>query len=186
MTVAPIRSAIVRCAEGGIMWSSVATRYQLGLFLQAASLTIPLGPPTPHGTCASAMNAASSGVIGGKSGDVAESSDLLVGSRRSDDGTAVRVADENRRAVLLVQDAAGDGDVIFERQRRVLDDADVEAILFEELVDTLPAGSIHEAAVNQRDVPYFTHDDLRSSCLPRNAESAYVNRVLRLFQRALW
>src|SRR5438552_2449714 len=47
-----------RCAGGGIILSSVATKYQLGLVLHAASLIVPLSAPTPHGTCESAMNAA--------------------------------------------------------------------------------------------------------------------------------
>src|SRR5207302_2355001 len=41
--------------------SSVATRYQLGLTRQAGLLTAPANASTPHGTCESAMNAASPG-----------------------------------------------------------------------------------------------------------------------------
>src|SRR3954447_6944070 len=51
---------MARCAGGGIMWSSVATRYQLGFVRHAGSLIVPLSASTPHGTCESAMNAASS------------------------------------------------------------------------------------------------------------------------------
>jgi uncharacterized membrane protein len=47
-------------AAGGIIPSSVATRYQLCLLRHAASLTVPLRASTPHGTCESAMNAPSS------------------------------------------------------------------------------------------------------------------------------
>src|SRR5918996_5295263 len=47
-----------RWAAGGIIRSSVATRYQLGLVLQAALLIVPRRASTPHGTCESAMNAA--------------------------------------------------------------------------------------------------------------------------------
>ena len=61
-TVAPARVAIARCAGGGIIRSSVATRYQLGLVRHAGALTAPARAPTPHGTCASAMNAARSGL----------------------------------------------------------------------------------------------------------------------------
>src|SRR5918996_6602694 len=59
-TVEPARSDMVRCAGGGIIRSSVATRYQLGLVRQAASVIDPPRASTPHGTCESAMNAASS------------------------------------------------------------------------------------------------------------------------------
>src|ERR671918_1440959 len=57
-TVAPARLDMNRCAAGGIILSSVATRYQLGLVLQAGSLTVPPSASTPQGTCESAMKAA--------------------------------------------------------------------------------------------------------------------------------
>src|SRR5436190_3317742 len=47
-------------AGGGIILSSMATRYQLGFVLQAGSLIAPLSASTPHGTWESAMNAAAS------------------------------------------------------------------------------------------------------------------------------
>src|SRR3954453_4244290 len=59
-TVEPARSDMARWAGGGIIRSSVATRYQLGLLRQAGSLTVPLSASTPQGTCESAMNAANS------------------------------------------------------------------------------------------------------------------------------
>src|ERR1700752_1069305 len=58
MTADPARSDMNRWAGGGIILSSVATRYQLGLAFHAGSLIAPLSAPTPHGTCESAMNAA--------------------------------------------------------------------------------------------------------------------------------
>src|SRR4030095_3065977 len=57
-TVDPARFDIARCASGGIILSSVATRYQLGLFFHAGSVIAPPSASTPQGTCASAMNAA--------------------------------------------------------------------------------------------------------------------------------
>src|SRR5580700_2739213 len=50
---------MARWAGGGIMWSSVATRYQDCLVRQAGSAGDPARASTPHGTCESAMNAAS-------------------------------------------------------------------------------------------------------------------------------
>src|SRR5882672_5374434 len=47
-----------RCAGGGIIRSSVVTRYQLGLDFHAGSLIVPASALTPQGTCESAMNAA--------------------------------------------------------------------------------------------------------------------------------
>src|SRR5262249_60176557 len=55
------RCAIERWAGGGIILSSAATRYQLGLTRQPGLLIAPASASTPHGTCESAMNAASSG-----------------------------------------------------------------------------------------------------------------------------
>src|SRR5919107_6281411 len=56
-TVEPARSDIERWAGGGIIRSSVATRYQLGFFRHAGSLIVPLKASTPHGTCELAMKA---------------------------------------------------------------------------------------------------------------------------------
>src|SRR5580704_7891228 len=56
------RLDMARCAGGGIILSSVATRYQLGLTRQAGLLINPPPAPTPQGTCESAMNAANSGL----------------------------------------------------------------------------------------------------------------------------
>src|SRR5258708_5081878 len=60
-TVAPARLDIARWASGGIILSSVVTRYQLGFVLHAGSLIAPLMAPMPHGTWESAINAAFSG-----------------------------------------------------------------------------------------------------------------------------
>ena len=49
VTVAPVRSAIARCAGGGIIRSSVATRYQLGFIRQEGSLIVPASAFTPRG-----------------------------------------------------------------------------------------------------------------------------------------
>src|SRR6266513_3734020 len=57
-TVEPARLDMKRWASGGIILSSVAIRYQLGLALHAGSLILPLRAATPHGTWESAMNAA--------------------------------------------------------------------------------------------------------------------------------
>src|SRR5580765_91492 len=51
-----------RCAGGGIILSLVATRYQLGFVRHAGTVMAPPSAATPQGTCASAMNAAWSGL----------------------------------------------------------------------------------------------------------------------------
>ena len=54
-------------------------------------------------------------------------------------------------SLCRVDGALGHGDVVGERQRRILDDADVVAVLLQVLVDALPAGAVHEAAVDEDD-----------------------------------
>jgi len=51
--------AMARWATGGIIRSSVVTRYQQGLARQVGWLTWPPRASTPHGTCESARNWAS-------------------------------------------------------------------------------------------------------------------------------
>src|SRR6266699_3595272 len=57
-TVDPARSDMKRCAGGGIILSSVTTRYQLGLVFHAGAVILPSSASTPHGTWESAMKAA--------------------------------------------------------------------------------------------------------------------------------
>src|SRR5580765_7357301 len=61
-TLEPALPDMARCASGGIILSSVVTRYQLGFVLHAGSLIVPLIAPRPHGTWESAMKAACSGL----------------------------------------------------------------------------------------------------------------------------
>src|SRR6267142_5700336 len=61
VTGAPARLDMKRCAGGGIILSSVVTRYQLGFVFHAGASIEPLSAATPHGTCESAINAAFSG-----------------------------------------------------------------------------------------------------------------------------
>src|ERR1700730_14515324 len=58
VTVAPVRSAMARWAGGGIIRSSVTSRYHDGLDRQAGSVMAPPGASRPQGACESAMNAA--------------------------------------------------------------------------------------------------------------------------------
>src|SRR5712692_845866 len=57
-TLEPALFDMARCASGGIILSSVTTRYQLGLVLHAGSLITPPRASTPQGTWESAMNSA--------------------------------------------------------------------------------------------------------------------------------
>src|SRR5207244_12262807 len=68
-TVEPARLDIARWASGGIILSSVETRYQLGFVFHAGWLIAPLRASTPHGTCESAMNSARSGLTSAANDD---------------------------------------------------------------------------------------------------------------------
>jgi hypothetical protein len=62
------------------------------------------------------------------------------------------VADENDRPALRVDGLPRRCDVTLERQRRVLHDGDVVAVLLEQVVDPLPSGPVHESAVHENDI----------------------------------
>src|SRR5712691_11320985 len=61
-TVEPARLDMARWASGGIILSSVETKYQLGFVRHAGWLIAPPSASTPHGTWESAMNEAASGL----------------------------------------------------------------------------------------------------------------------------
>src|SRR5580693_8236457 len=61
LTDAPARDDIARCAGGGIILSSVAITYQVGLVRHAGFVTAPSSAWTPQGTCESARSAAIAG-----------------------------------------------------------------------------------------------------------------------------
>src|SRR5260370_39645100 len=61
-SVEPARLDIARWASGGIILSSVETKYQLGFVRHSGWLIGVLGASTPHGTWESALNEAASGL----------------------------------------------------------------------------------------------------------------------------
>ncbi len=63
------------------------------------------------------------------------------------------MTDKNARSILLSKDTLGGSHVFFERSFRLLHDADVVAILDENVVNTLPAGTIGPSTVNENDIP---------------------------------
>ena len=167
--VAPARLAICRWAGGGIIRSSVATRYQLGLLLQAGSVTAPpsavnaprnlrVGHERGLLGSTSAANEAANlalsrnrkpscgrqdrrhgrarrrigdqrvhrlALVRREGRDVDERRDLRIVPASVIDDAAIGMADQDDRAVLRGDGALGDGDVVGQRDGRVLDDADV-------------------------------------------------------------
>ena len=61
------------------------------------------------------------------------------------------MADEDDRLACRVDGPLGHGNVVGERQRRILDDTDFVAVLLQVLVDALPTGAVHETAVDEDD-----------------------------------
>ena len=81
--------------------------------------------------------------------------------------SAVGVADENHWATLRSNNALRRGDIVGQRYRRILNDAHRVAVLRQDLIDAFPTRAVHEATVDENDVPcfqtwYFSHDDLLS------------------------
>src|SRR5690242_18168696 len=79
-----------------------------------------------------------------------------------DHHAAIGVSDENRGAVLRVEDELCRRDVIAQRRGRILNYADAMAVPREYSVDTLPPGAVHETTVHENDVNGLAprHDDV--------------------------
>src|SRR5437660_1473131 len=66
--------------------------------------------------------------------------------------STVGVADKNRRRVLGRKSALGNRDIILQRYRRILNDADIVTVVLQNPVYALPARTIHKTTVNQDNV----------------------------------
>ena len=86
-----------------------------------------------------------------KGGNIDESLHLGIVTSLGDDGATIGVADENDVAPGGINRALGDGCVVRQADRRVLNDDDVVAVALEDLVHALPSGAIHKSAVNEND-----------------------------------
>src|SRR6185312_4149449 len=86
-----------------------------------------------------------------------ESRDFGMPARLSDHHAAVRVTDQDRRTYLLIEDQIGRGHVALQRNGRILDDADVETVLLEDVVEASPARAVDEGTVNQNDIVDPSH-----------------------------
>src|SRR6202041_667316 len=71
-----------------------------------------------------------------------------------DYSSSVAVGDKNARPILLSKDALRGSHVIFKGRLRLLHDADVEAVVDKDVVNTLPAGTIRPGSVHQHDILY--------------------------------
>ena len=110
--------------------------------------------------------------------DVDERCHVRIVARLGDHCSAVGMADEDDRLDLRVDHAPDRFDVTFERQRRVLHDADAVVVLLQEAVDLLPSGAVDEAPVHENDGTFSPHDDLLRKGMPR--PGILRNRAKRL------
>jgi hypothetical protein len=88
-------------------------------------------------------------LVGREGRDVDEAGDLRVVARLRDDRAAGGVPGEDRLAILLGEHELRRRDVVGERQRGVLHDAHVVAVLLHDPVDALPPGAVDEPAVDE-------------------------------------
>jgi hypothetical protein len=72
--------------------------------------------------------------------------------RFGNNGSPIAVSDKNTRSILLSKDALGGSHIILKGRLRLLNDADVIAILHKNVVNALPAGTIRPSAVNQNNI----------------------------------
>src|SRR5713101_3860648 len=97
----------------------------------------------------------------------------------SDYRSPVGMANENCRSVLRCKNSFGNRDIVFQRYRRVLDDAHLVAVPLQDLVDALPASAIHKATMDENDV-------LHGSIPPSFNDAEYIGGTrFRTVQRAL-
>src|SRR5437879_4994498 len=68
-------------------------------------------------------------------------------------GSSVAVSDKNARSILLSKDALGGSHIILKGRLRLLDHADVVAVLDKDVVNAFPARTICPGAVDQNNIP---------------------------------
>jgi hypothetical protein len=64
-------------------------------------------------------------------------------------GSPIAMGDKNARSILLSKYALGGSHIIFQGRLRLLDNADVVAVLDKNVVNAFPAGRIRPGAVNR-------------------------------------
>src|ERR1700689_3530045 len=85
--------------------------------------------------------------------DVHQTNNRRVGPGFGKYGSPVAMSDKNARTILQSEDAFGGGNVVFKGRLRFLDDADIVAVLDENIVNALPPRTIGPRAVDQNNIP---------------------------------
>jgi hypothetical protein len=71
----------------------------------------------------------------------------------SNHGSSIAVGDKDDWSVLQREDALHGGHIILEGRLGLLDEADLEVVFHENVVDAVPARTICPGAVNQHNIP---------------------------------
>src|ERR1700680_4991663 len=85
--------------------------------------------------------------------DVHQSDNRWIHASFRNYGSPLAVSDKNARSVLKSEGPLVGSHVFFKRRLRLLNDADVVAILHKNVVNALPAGTIRPGTVNQNNIP---------------------------------
>ena len=85
--------------------------------------------------------------------DVHQANNRWIGPRFRNYGSPIAVRDKNARSILQSEDALRGSHIFFKGRLRLLDDADVVAILDKNVVNAFPARTICPGAVNQNNIP---------------------------------
>jgi hypothetical protein len=85
--------------------------------------------------------------------DVHQSGNRWIRPGFSNYGSPITMSDKNALSILLSEDALRGSHIFFKGRLRLLDDADVVAILDKNVVNAFPARTICPGTVNQNNVP---------------------------------
>src|ERR1700692_4432519 len=85
--------------------------------------------------------------------DVHQSDNGLIHPSVGNYGSPIAVSDKNARSVLKSEGPLGGSHVFFKRRLRLLNDADVVAILHKNVVNAFPPGTICPGAMNENYIP---------------------------------
>src|SRR5438067_821210 len=90
--------------------------------------------------------------------------------------------DENYGVSLGCDNALGCGDILRERNGRILNDGDRVAVPPQDLIDALPARAVNKTTVDQDNRPClqtlsFSHDDLLSSVMGALVRTACRHKI---------
>jgi hypothetical protein len=95
--------------------------------------------------------------VRGEGGDVNQPRNVRIGPCFGDHDLAVGVPNRDYGAWMGMDYQLRCGHISHQRNGRILDDSDVEAVLLQNVIDTPPAGAVHEASVDKNDIVDLRH-----------------------------